>query len=55
LKYRIQSRVIASQSINIRLINQKKHKHKSRLGIGTVTMTAPYKVNKKALEILAET
>jgi len=51
LKYKIQSGVIAiqsiKQSINIRLINKKKHKHISRLGIGTVAVTVQYTINKK--------
>src|SRR6218665_1342937 len=50
LKNIIHSGVIASQSVsqsmNIRLIN-KGNKHISRLGIGTLTVTVQFKVNKK--------
>src|SRR6218665_2832565 len=35
-----------NQSSNIRLINKKKHKNMSTLGIGTATVTVQYTVNR---------
>ena len=61
MKYKINSRVIASQSINEYSFNkQEKHNHISRLGIGTVAVTVQCRVNKNKhwkywLKIPAET
>jgi len=46
LKYKLHSGIIASQSVNEYSFNtQEKHKHISRLGIGTLTVQCT--VNKK--------
>jgi len=48
LKYKIHSGVVASQSISQYSFNkQKKHKHISSLGIGTVNVTVQCVINKK--------